>query len=106
MVSYEVIADVAVEHVDRYVEYMCTKHFPGILSTGCFTSIALDRATATRFRSRYEARTRADVDRYLAEHTARYRADFAAHVPVGVTLSREIWDESVALECGTADVTG
>jgi hypothetical protein len=85
---------------------MRTKHFPDILSTRCFTSIAFDRATATRFRSRYEARTRADLDRYLAEHTARYRADFAAHFPVGVTLARDIWEESFSLELGSADVTG
>jgi len=98
MVRYEVIADVAPELVDRYEEYMRTKHLPDILSTGCFTSIALDRASATRFRARYEARTRADVDRYLAQHTARYRADFAAHFPTGVTLSREIWEEMGVVE--------
>ena len=97
MVRYEVVADVAPELVDRYVDYMRTKHFPEIVATGCFTSAALDRASATRFRSRYEARTRADVDRYLAEHTARLRADFAAHFPTGVLLSREIWEETQTL---------
>ena len=98
MVRYEVIADVAPALVDRYEEYMRTKHLPDIFATGCFVRVALDRASATRFRSRYEARTRADVDRYLAEHTARYRADFAARFPTGVTLSREIWEEILALE--------
>ena len=93
MIRYEVVADVAPELVDRFVDYMRTTHLPEILATGCFTSVALDRASATRYRSRYEARTRADIDRYLAEHTARYRADFAAHFPTGVALSREIWDE-------------
>jgi hypothetical protein len=98
MVRYEVVADVKPELADRYEEYMRTRHLPDILSTRCFVSAALDRVSATRFRSRYEARTRADVDRYLAEHTARYRADFAAHFPTGVTLSREIWEETVVLE--------
>lgn len=98
MIRYEVIADVAPEHVDRYVEYMRTKHFPEIFSTGCFTTIALDRASATRFRSRYEARTRADLDRYLNHYTARYRADFAATFPVGVTLHREIWEELAVID--------
>lgn len=98
MVRYEVIADVAPELVDHYEAYMRSKHLPDILSTGCFTSIALDRASVTRFRSRYEARTRADVDRYLAQHTARYRADFAMHFPTGVTLSREIWEEIIVVE--------
>ena len=93
MVRYEVTADVTPELVGRYIEYMRAKHAPEISATGCFVSIALDQASATRFRSRYEARSRADVDRYLAEHTARFRADFAAHFPVGVTLSREIWEE-------------
>ena len=95
MVRYEVVAEVAPELVDRYVEFMRSRHFPDILATGCFVRIALDRASATRVRSRYEARTRADVDRYLAEHTARLRADFAAHFPTGVTLTREIWEEIV-----------
>ena len=97
MVRYEVVADVAPELVDRYVEYMRSRHFPEILATGCFVRIALDRASSTRFRSRYEARTRADVDRYLAEHTARLRADFAAHFPTGVTLTREVWEEIVEM---------
>jgi hypothetical protein len=97
MVRYEVVAEVAPELVDRYREFMRSRHFPDILATGCFVRIGLDRASATRFRSRYEARTRADVDRYLAEHTARLRADFAAHFPTGVTLTREIWEEIVEM---------
>ena len=104
MVRYEVTAEVAPEHVERYAHYMRTKHIPEILSTGCFARIGFDRAGPTRFRSRYEAATRADLDRYLAEHTARYRADFAAHFPIGVTLSRDVWEEVETLDSTAASV--
>ena len=45
-----------------------------------------------RYRIRYEAPDRAALERYLAEHAARLRGDFAAHFPAGVELSREVWD--------------
>lgn len=93
MVRYEVTADVSPELVDQFLVYMRATHIPQIFATGCFASIAFDRATATRFRTRYEAAQRADLDRYLEQHTARYRADFAAHFPTGVTLARELWEE-------------
>jgi hypothetical protein len=35
--------------------------------------------------------TQADLDRYLEHHTEALRADFAAHFPEGVSLSREVW---------------
>ena len=97
MHRYEVIADVAPELVDRYLAYMRDRHLPEIRATKCFTRVSVDRASATRFRARYEAATRADIDRYLNEHSPKLRADFAALFPTGITLTRELWEEVLSL---------
>jgi hypothetical protein len=44
------------------------------------------------FRTVYSARTTADLERYLAQHAERLRADFAAVFPTGVVASREVWE--------------
>ena len=93
MIVYEVTLDAEPALVDALERYMRATHIPQILATGCFAAIRFERATPSRFRTRYGAATRADLDRYLAEHTAHFRADFAAHFPTGVRASREIWEE-------------
>jgi Domain of unknown function (DUF4286) len=72
--------------------YMRGRHIPDILATGCFRSIRFERAGPTRFRAAYTAATRADLDRYLTDHTAPLRADFLAHFPTGVTVARAEWE--------------
>jgi len=37
-----------------------------------------------------------DLDRYIAEHAPRLRADFHEHFPAGVRLSRAVWSEQAA----------
>jgi hypothetical protein len=66
-------------------------HIPEVLATGCFQAADLVRSSSGRYRTTYVARTQGDLDRYLETHTAALRADFAAHFPEGVTLSREVW---------------
>jgi hypothetical protein len=78
---------------DRFEEYFRAKHIPEILATGCFTDIRFDRGDNGAYRTVYHAATRADLERYLTEQTARFRADFSAHFPDGVTPSREVWEE-------------
>jgi hypothetical protein len=46
-----------------------------------------------RIRTRYEAARAADLERYLTEHTAHFRADFMARFPSGVRASREEWHQ-------------
>jgi hypothetical protein len=91
MIAYEVVAEVDERLVGRYEQYMREKHIPEVLATGCFQAAVLACASPGRYRTTYVARTQADLDRYLEAHTAGFRADFAAHFPEGVSLSREVW---------------
>lgn len=93
MIVYEVTVDVEAKLAEAFEQYMRGKHIPEILATGCFTAIHFEKASPTRFRTRYEAKGRADLDGYLSEHTARFREDFSAHFPAGCTARREVWEE-------------
>ena len=92
-VRYEVTVEVESALVDGFVRYMRDKHIPEIFATGCFRRIRLDRAGPTTLRTVYEALTQQDLERYLRDHTAGFRADFAAHFPSGVTVGRCTWSE-------------
>ncbi|MGH7534248.1 MAG: DUF4286 family protein [Gemmatimonadales bacterium] len=91
MVTYEITATVDPSLVEAYERYMRQRHIPDLLATGCFQGAVFTRAAPGRYRVRYEAPSDADLERYLAEHAARLREDFASHFPAGVTLSREVW---------------
>jgi len=93
MIRYEVRVLVRGEVASAFEAYMREKHLPEILATGCFASIRFERSEEGGFRSCYEAATQADLDRYLADHTAHFRADFMAHFPEGCEVRREIWSE-------------
>ena len=91
MMLYEVTLDVEPALADALETYMRRTHIPEILATGCFYAARFDRASATRFRTCYQATSRAELDRYLQQHTERFRAHFAAHFPSGATAHREVW---------------
>ena len=93
MVHYEVVVEAAPEVAARFEAYMRGKHIPEILATGCFRDIRLQRGDGGRFRTVYSAETRADLERYLADHTAAFRADFNMHFPDGVSAAREVWTD-------------
>lgn len=90
-VGYEVTVEVREDLVHAFERYMREKHIPEILAKECFTSITFERASSLKFRTRYVARTQGDLDRYLRDHTAHFRADFMAHFPEGLMPSREAW---------------
>jgi hypothetical protein len=91
MIAYEVTSEVEESLVGRFERYMREIHIPEVLATGCFQAAVLARSSPGRYRTSYVARIQADLDRYLERHTADLRADFAAHFPEGVSLSRETW---------------
>jgi hypothetical protein len=91
MTVYEVTVSVAAHLVADYEKYMVEQHIADVLATGYFVSAEMSRA-GDKYRVRYSAETRDLVDGYLASDTERLRADFAAHFPDGVTVTREIWD--------------
>jgi hypothetical protein len=92
MITYEVTIEVADELVDQFIAYMLVRHIPDLLATGCFVGAEFAQAGETRFRQRYLAVSREDLDRYLAEHAVRLREDFARQFPSGTAQTREVWD--------------
>jgi hypothetical protein len=102
MIRYEVTLDVEPADAERVERYMRERHIPEIFATACFADVRFDRlavpeprgeAGAVRFRTTYHAARREDLDRYLAEHTTRLRADFEAHVGGAAAVARAVWHE-------------
>jgi hypothetical protein len=91
--AYEVTLDVEPALAEAVHHELVEHHIPAILATGCFRAIRLEREEDGRIRTRYEAASRADLDRYLAEHTERFRAEFTSRFPAGVRPARGIWRE-------------
>jgi hypothetical protein len=98
MIFYEVTLQVEPDLAAKVDEYLRRRHIPDIFATGCFRRIRLDGTSPARFRTCYQAESPADVDRYLREHAPRLRAEFQAHFPTGVTLTRETWTERATWE--------
>ncbi len=92
MITYEVSVEVEPYLADSFQRYMVLKHIPEILATGCFASIAFERAAPGRFRTRYQAATQEDLDTYLETHTQHFREDFLRHFPDGTSARRETWE--------------
>jgi hypothetical protein len=96
MLRYEVTLSVDPALAGRLEAYMRGKHVPEILATGCFADVRFERADGAdgvTFRTVYHAARREQLERYLAEHTAAFRADFLAHFPSGVAAVRRVWVE-------------
>ena len=92
MITYEVLAEMDVGLAADYERYMRDEHIPEVLATGCFARAALERAGEGRYRTRYEAASRALLERYLRDHTSELRARFSARFPDGIRLSRSEWE--------------
>lgn len=93
MVLYEVTLEVDPPFTERLAAFMRDSHIPGIHRTGCFRRISFQRAAFTRCRTSYQAASSADLERYLSVHADGFRADFRAHFPSGLTITRETWTE-------------
>ena len=91
-VIYEITAVARAELVEEYEKYMREQHIPDLLATGYFRGASFTRSSENRYRIRYEAFSQAALDDYLRNEAERLRADFKAHFPGGVELSREIWE--------------
>jgi hypothetical protein len=93
MIIYEVTTDVTPAAIAAYEAYMRDTHIPEVLATGCFESATIARSMPGRYRIRYAARSLDVLDRYLGEHAAQFRDDFARHLGSSVQVSREVWAE-------------
>jgi hypothetical protein len=91
MISYQVTATVASELRVRYELFMRERHIPDVLATGLFTGARFSRSDEGRYQATYQLAGRAELEKYVEVHAARLQADFAAHFPEGVELSRASW---------------
>ncbi len=91
MILYEVTLQAEPQLAVAVEGYMREHHIPAIFATGCFRRIRFSLASANRFRTSYQADGQADLDRYLKDHAARFRAEFLTRFPTGVNLTRETW---------------
>lgn len=94
MFIYEITAVVQTELVEAYEKYLRERHIPDLLATGYFSAAYFTRSSSSqnRYRIIYQADNRESLDEYLSNDAKRLRADFLAHFPTGVELSREIWE--------------
>ncbi len=92
MIIYEITATVRADLIEAYERYMRETHIPDLLATGFFGGARMARAGENRYRIGYEAHDQTALDEYLNTEAARLRADFLAHFPEGVEVSRENWE--------------
>lgn len=77
---YEVRVRIANGRAHEWLEWI-VPHVRAILDTNCFTRTEIEQvdepveADFTTFVVRYHAETRADYDRYVADHASAMRAD-------------------------------
>jgi hypothetical protein len=90
-VVYEITAKVEPQFIEQYEDYMRRRHIPDLLATGYFCAAQFERSYSGRYRIRYEARSQADLEKYLETEAVRLRADFTENFPAGVEVSRELW---------------
>jgi hypothetical protein len=93
MIRYEVTLQVEPALAPTVEEYMRNRHIPDILATGCFRRIHFDQASSARFRTCYQAESQEELDRYQRDHAPKFRAEFLAEFPRGITVTRETWTE-------------
>ncbi len=102
MIHYQVTVAVRADLAERFERYMRDKHIPEIMALGCFAHASFEREDDGRFRTRYVAATEGDLERYLVQHTAAFRADFFLHFPEGATATREVWRTLERWKSGSA----
>ncbi len=92
MLSYEVTIQLDdASLAEAFETYMRDKHLGEVFATGCFIDAHFEQSAPGVYRSRYSVASQDDLNRYLAEHAPRLRADFAEHFPAGMRLSRAVW---------------
>jgi hypothetical protein len=91
VLSYEVTLRLEDPSLREAFEAYMPGHVADVFATGCFVEAHFERGGEGLYRSRYAVVSQQELDRYLAEHAPRLRADFHEHFPAGVVLSRTVW---------------
>jgi uncharacterized protein YxeA len=97
MVIYEITAVVDSDLAPEFEVYMAETHISQVLASGYFTSATLSR-NGDKYRVQYEADHLSKIDQYLELRAPILRADFARYFPMGVQLSRDIWEVQAEFE--------
>lgn len=93
MVTYEVTTLLKDPELGpHFSQWMAEEHIPRVMATGCFLAAELAQLGADQFRSRYVAATRADLDRYLRDHTSALREHFVQEFGDKASTSRQEWE--------------
>jgi hypothetical protein len=90
-VAYEVRVTLDPLRGEAFERWMLDHHVPKVLGTGCFSAARFERLAPGTYRTRYDAASPADLERYLAEYAAALRGDFTARFGEGAAVSRETW---------------
>lgn len=91
MVIYEITAVVRSNLTEAFEKYMRERHIPDLLATKYFHAAYFTRTLENRYRIQYHAPDEETLREYLKTDATRLRADFTAHFPAGIELSREVW---------------
>lgn len=90
-ILYEVTVSVSDELAEAFRKYMVEKHIQEVVDTGYLLSATFARSLNGKYRTSYIAADQVALNKYLAEHADRLRADFNEHFPNGVSVCREEW---------------
>ena len=91
MILYEVTATAEAQVRSTFGTFMRETHVADVLATGCFVRAFFAENADGIYRTTYVANSQEELDRYLAQHAQRMRADVAERFPSGVTYGREVW---------------
>ena len=93
MILYSLTVTIELEFVDKWIEYMKSKHIQDVLNTECFTSAQFFEAESTLgnvFRVNYYVKSKELLDRYFSDFAPALRKDhddlFGEHVSAQRTL--------------------
>lgn len=91
MLSYEVTIELDDPSLAPAFEAYMPRHVAEVFATGCFQDARFETKGEGTYRSRYAVASQEELDRYLAEHAPRLRADFHERFPDGLRLTRAVW---------------
>ncbi len=92
MVIYEIEAVVDKDLIEEFEQYMSDRHMPGLIRTGFFESAEFNETEPGTYVIKYMVRDRETLDNYLETKAEALRNDFAREFPIGIVLTRNIYE--------------
>jgi hypothetical protein len=92
VINYKVTSIVRPDLISAYEPFL-PAHVEDVMATGCFDDAVISRGAPGNYRVRYTTASQDTLDRYIAEHGPRLRADIQARFPEGVEWTRAVWTD-------------